>query len=256
MISAVPSGNTARTSRTRMDSFTFSLRFCLRGGKFLGGYIRYLFNWKWKHTEGDWAPLGAKNRDGKKRSNRNKASRSVYNKKGSATGARIRKVATGSHRWTVSQTIFWLVLAGIAAAAGTIEVRSALEETQTWDEGIHISAGYAYLAFGDYAWNTEHPPLVKLICALPLTRMGLSDQRRDPAGNLKDQVQYGKDFLYKNRQNADWILFSARAPNIALTLVFVMAVGWWTRRRWGFAAGLIAAALCAFDPNLIAHGRY
>src|SRR5204863_7013003 len=39
MTSAVPSGKTARTSRARMDSFTFSLRFCRRGGKFLGGYI-------------------------------------------------------------------------------------------------------------------------------------------------------------------------------------------------------------------------
>src|ERR1017187_4461129 len=39
MISEVPSGNTARTSRARMDSFTFSLRFCLRGGKFLPGYM-------------------------------------------------------------------------------------------------------------------------------------------------------------------------------------------------------------------------
>jgi len=37
--SAVPSGNTARTSRARIDSFTFSLRFCLRGGKFLPGYM-------------------------------------------------------------------------------------------------------------------------------------------------------------------------------------------------------------------------
>src|ERR1039458_3915591 len=39
MTSEVPSGNTARTSRARMDSFTFSLRFCLRGGKFLPGYM-------------------------------------------------------------------------------------------------------------------------------------------------------------------------------------------------------------------------
>src|SRR5713226_7466340 len=38
--SAVPSGNTARTSRTRIDSFTFSLRFCRRGGKFLPGYMQ------------------------------------------------------------------------------------------------------------------------------------------------------------------------------------------------------------------------
>ena len=41
MTSAVPSGKTARTSRTRIDSFTFSLRFCRRGGKFLPGYMRY-----------------------------------------------------------------------------------------------------------------------------------------------------------------------------------------------------------------------
>ena len=33
-------------------------------------------------------------------------------------------------------------------------------------------------------------------------------------------------------------------------------MAWWTRRRYGPAAGLAAAALCAFDPNLIAHGRY
>src|SRR5689334_420298 len=44
MTSAVPSGNTARTSRARMNSFTFSLRFCLRGGKFLPGYIGYARN--------------------------------------------------------------------------------------------------------------------------------------------------------------------------------------------------------------------
>ena len=30
----------------------------------------------------------------------------------------------------------------------------------------------------------------------------------------------------------------------------------WTRRRYGPLAGIAAAALCAFDPNLIAHGRY
>src|SRR5207253_6909681 len=38
MISVVPSGNTARTSRARIDSLTFSLRFCRRGGR-LRGYI-------------------------------------------------------------------------------------------------------------------------------------------------------------------------------------------------------------------------
>src|ERR1035438_5484942 len=56
MISEVPSGNTARTSRARMDSFTFSLRFCLRGGKFLPGYM--LCDWL-RIAEGTRQGLGA-----------------------------------------------------------------------------------------------------------------------------------------------------------------------------------------------------
>jgi hypothetical protein len=150
-----------------------------------------------------------------------------------------------------TRAIFWLLLAVIAIAAGAIEVRSALGETQTWDEGIHISAGYAYLTRGDYSWNPEHPPLVKMVCALPLLRLGLITPPTD-----LDEVHYGIEFLYKNRRDADTILFAARSVSILLTLVFIVAVAWWTRRRWGAAAGLGAAALCAFDPNLIAHGRY
>jgi hypothetical protein len=180
----------------------------------------------------------------------------VYNKKGGATTGENRDLATDAQSSPGRTAIFWLLLAGIAAAAGTMEVRSVLDETQTWDEGIHISAGYSYLTLGDYSWNTEHPPLVKLLCALPLTWMGLKAERYTPDGRLKDQIQYGKDFLYENRKHADTILFAARAPNIALTLMFLVGLGWWVRRRWGAIAGLIAAALCAFDPNLIAHGRY
>jgi 4-amino-4-deoxy-L-arabinose transferase-like glycosyltransferase len=41
-----------------------------------------------------------------------------------------------------------------------------------------------------------------------------------------------------------------------LALLFFAAFAWWTRRRFGAVAGLFATALCAFDPNLIAHGRY
>jgi hypothetical protein len=139
---------------------------------------------------------------------------------------------------------------------GVLEVRSAKGETQTWDEGIHISAGYSYWKLGDYSWNIEHPPLVKMVSTLPLTMMGLTAERNEADGKRKDQVRYGIDFLYKNRRDADAILFAARSANILLTLLFVVAVAWWTRRRYGPAAGLAAAALCAFDPNLIAHGRY
>ncbi len=152
--------------------------------------------------------------------------------------------------------LFWPAVASILAIVGALEVRSARGETQTWDEGIHISAGYSYIKFGDYSWNVEHPPLVKLVSALPLAWMGLAAERYAADGKRKDQVSYGIDFLYKNQRDADSILIAARSANILLTLLFACAVAWWTRRRYGPAAGLAAAILCAFDPNLMAHGRY
>jgi hypothetical protein len=152
--------------------------------------------------------------------------------------------------------LFWPAVACVAAVVGTLEVRSALGETQTWDEGIHISAGYAYLARGDYSWNIEHPPLVKLISALPLTVLRLNVPSPVFEGKRRDQVQYGIDFLYHNRAHADSILMAARGANILLTLLFAAALAWWTGRRFGPAAGLLAVVLCAFDPNLMAHGRY
>jgi hypothetical protein len=152
--------------------------------------------------------------------------------------------------------LFWPAVAAILAIVGTLEIRSARAETQTWDEGIHIVSGYSYLKLGDYSWNVEHPPLVKIVSALPLALMGLTAQPFAPDGKRKDQVRYGIDFLYQNRRHADSILFAARSPNILLTLLFAVAVAWWTRRRYGPAPALAAAALCAFDPNLMAHGRY
>ena len=152
--------------------------------------------------------------------------------------------------------LFWPAVAAILAVVGVLEVRSAKGETQTWDEGIHIVAGYSYLKFGDYSWNPEHPPLAKMVSALPLLAMGLTAHPYGADGKRPDQVQYGIDFLYKNRRDADTILLATRSANILLTLLFAFAVAWWTRRRYGPAAGLAAAALCAFDPNLIAHGRY
>src|SRR4051794_36712135 len=151
---------------------------------------------------------------------------------------------------------FWPAVAAILCVAGVLEFRSAMGETQTWDEGIHISAGYSYLKFGDFTWNVEHPPLAKMAAAVPLMFMGLTAERTGPDGKRKDQVAYGVDFLYKNRLHADTLLIAARTPNILLTLAFALGIAVWTRRRYGPLAGIAAAALCAFDPNLIAHSRY
>lgn len=123
---------------------------------------------------------------------------------------------------------------------------------QTWDEACHIFAGYSYWTRSDFGMNPEHPPLVKLLAALPLLSLSL----RVPAiehGNFKvEAFLSGEKFLYEN--DADAILFRARLAAGRLTLLLSALVFVAAREMFGSIAALVALALLVFDPNLLAHG--
>ena len=42
------------------------------------------------------------------------------------------------------------------------------DASATMDEPVHLLAGHRHLQCGDYAFNPEHPPLLKQLAALPL----------------------------------------------------------------------------------------
>jgi len=146
-----------------------------------------------------------------------------------------------------------VVLLGIM---GTVQVLSIRQETQTWDEGFDLAGGYSYWKTGDFRINREHPPLGKYINALPLLFMNPTLPLDDPSWARTDNVNFGVRFLYYNRIPADTLLFWARLMTILLTLALGLALAWWARKRFGAGAALFALLLFAFDPNLIAHGRY
>jgi 4-amino-4-deoxy-L-arabinose transferase-like glycosyltransferase len=70
-----------------------------------------------------------------------------------------------------------LLVAAVVAAAIILHLIlaaiNARGSSATADEPIHLTAGYTYLTLGDYRLNPEHPPLVKMIAALPLLPMEL-----------------------------------------------------------------------------------
>ena len=45
---------------------------------------------------------------------------------------------------------------------------SIRHQSQTYDEGFHLVAGYRYWQCGDFGINSEHPPLMKWVAAAPL----------------------------------------------------------------------------------------
>lgn len=60
------------------------------------------------------------------------------------------------------------LLAGACLAAVLLQGVAALEQSLTMDEPYHLVAGYQALRFGANTINLEHPPLVKVVAALPL----------------------------------------------------------------------------------------
>ncbi|HTA70220.1 MAG TPA: phospholipid carrier-dependent glycosyltransferase [Bryobacteraceae bacterium] len=155
-----------------------------------------------------------------------------------------------------TQLKFWISVGLLLALLTGFEIWSATKESQVWDEGFELGSGYAYLKTGRLRFNLEQPPLAKLLAALPLLYLNPRLPVEDPSWINKEDIGFGFAFMYHNRVSTDTMLMAARSSIILLTaaLGFLMAV--WTRCRFGVGPALLALALLAFDPNILAHGHY
>lgn len=151
---------------------------------------------------------------------------------------------------------FAAAVAVVLTTMAALQITSVLQESQTYDEAVYIAAGYSYWRTGDFRLNSEHPPLAKLVVALPLLAMNLELPLGDPSWKNADQYTFGARFLYANRRPPDDILFTARCMTIVTTLLFGLLLAIWIKRRAGAVAATVGLILFAFDPNIVAHGRY
>lgn len=145
-----------------------------------------------------------------------------------------------------------LLLALYAQMMGSVRVKSA-----TYDEQNYYARGYAVLRTGDMRLRLRHPLLTNLISAAPLL---LLPDLRVPTDHRSwenaEFHEFSDQFLWVyNRQWADQIVYLSRWPMMLLTVVLAAFVYRWARAAFGPPGALLALAVVAFDPNLIAHGR-
>ncbi|MBN1936651.1 MAG: glycosyltransferase family 39 protein [Anaerolineae bacterium] len=153
---------------------------------------------------------------------------------------------THTRRWTNGLSVFLLLLT-------FAQLLGKAAPTAREQEGI--ARGYAYLSL-EARLADQTPLLAHLLSALPLALIpDLKMPFDDPAWLTADPLNIGDQILWRLGNDPELILFLARLPNAFLTLMLAAFVYRWAGELYGRWAGLLSLLFCAFDPNLLAHGR-
>jgi len=147
-------------------------------------------------------------------------------------------IATVTHRrWLILLTL--LIVFTAARVATTYRVFS-----QTNDEPFHLAGGYDFLLTGRQTSDPQHPPLARIVFALPFLRT--------PPPATTDGLARGNALLLRdNRYTQN--LGRARIGNLLFLAIGIATVALWARDLISPAAGLIAALLFALTPAILAH---
>jgi len=155
-------------------------------------------------------------------------------------------------------SIQYILLAIILATSFTLMINSSLQESAIMDELAHIPAGYGYVKYFDYRLNPEHPPLVKIISAIPLVFQHLSFPTDSKAWqtDINGQWETGNLFIFKSGNDANTIVNWARLGPMLLTLILIFFVFIWSKELIGIKWALLPTVLTAFSPTILSHGHY
>src|SRR5512133_2262554 len=129
---------------------------------------------------------------------------------------------------------------------------SVRQESLTWDEGDYIPAGYMSLKHHDFGLNPEHPPLVKMIAAIPLMGMDIREPQLQNRFFKTEAYLSGRDLIFQN--DFETITFRARAAASIFALLVALMAFLTAREMFGTGAGFLTLLLLVFEPNFLAHG--
>ncbi len=147
------------------------------------------------------------------------------------------------------------------AGAAALMFWHAADKSSAYDEVQHIGSGYYYWTQLDFARGLEHPPLVRLIAALPLKFLNLADPEtifpffsEKPLSD-RQEFLYGTLLVYRSAAaSADRILFLSRTMIILMTLAFFWLCWRWSTDLYGTGGGLLTLFLLCTLPPFLAHG--
>ncbi|WP_437646398.1 ArnT family glycosyltransferase [Sorangium sp. So ce362] len=131
------------------------------------------------------------------------------------------------------------------------------DDSPTEDEWAHTIRGIAWWQTSDMRLNYAHPPLGNAITAIPLALMkGNADVTSFRHWKDANTGRVALDYIKQDYARAREQLFRARLMIMLMAVALAAYVWLWSRWFWGERAALAALVLVAFNPTIIAQGRY
>ena len=133
-------------------------------------------------------------------------------------------------------------------------LHSAKRDSVSWDESQHLYSGWLSWERGDFGYNPEVPPLVKMWDAIPLLHRDIKQPAFTGDHFKKEGFVLGQRFLVAN--GIDQTLIPARVMASLLTVFLATLLFFCAREMFGDKAAMFALLLFCLDPNFLAHGAY
>ena len=119
----------------------------------------------------------------------------------------------------------------------------------TWDEPEHLAAGVELLDRGYYEYDTEHPPIGRVVLALGPYLAGAHSFGTPPPSGVTE----GEDILYRDGKY-NLYLTLARAGALPFLALLLFVTWLWARRMLaGEGAALLAVILLLSVPPVLGH---
>jgi hypothetical protein len=154
---------------------------------------------------------------------------------------------------TIGKKQIWLIVLALVLVQALQTAYVVHRESLTFDEDDHTYAGSMMLPTGDYGLNPEHPPLVKMLAALPLVGENLWLPPLHHREFKAEAYLNGRDWLARNDGDSQRIVFKMRLAAGLLAIGLSLMVFFAAREWFGTVAGLAALTLVCFDPNVVGH---
>lgn len=156
---------------------------------------------------------------------------------------------TSSH---LGLRLVWVAIIGFLVLGGF----EAWHDSPTFDEPVYVSSGVVAVLHHDVAINLEHPPLFKVLAALPVLVTGPVIPN-DGHWNTNNERTYSARFVQAQMKAGSLhrVTFASRLVPLLESALLALVLYALASVLFGAWAGVIAAVLWLFNPLVVGIGH-